>query len=136
MFGSINPKKMHAMMKQMGIGQEEINAERVIIEKAEGNIVINNPTVVKISMQGNDSFQISGDIHEESAEGGSKEQYKEDSEEAEEESEAEQIKEDVQSIVEQTGVSEDIAAIELEKNNGDIAETIIQLSKKEKGRKK
>jgi len=42
MFGSIDPKKIQAMMKQMGIAQEEIYADRVIIERAnnEGRIII------------------------------------------------------------------------------------------------
>ena len=40
MFGGMDPKKMQAMMRQMGIKQDEIEATRVIIEKADGNIVI------------------------------------------------------------------------------------------------
>ena len=31
--GGLNPKKMQGLMKQMGISQEEIPAEKVIIEK-------------------------------------------------------------------------------------------------------
>ena len=42
MFGGIDPKKMQAMMKQMGIKQEEIDAKRVIIEKSDGRIIIEN----------------------------------------------------------------------------------------------
>lgn len=121
MFGALNPKKMQAMMKQMGIAQNEIDASRVIIEKEDGNIIIENPSVVRINMSGNVSFQISGDVKEE-----------EINSEAEtpSESEEEKLKEDIRTIAEQTGVSEDIAAIELEKNNSDIAETIIKLKKK------
>ena len=48
MMPGLDPKKMQAMMKQMGISNEEINASRVIIEKADGNIIIDNPNVVKI----------------------------------------------------------------------------------------
>ena len=40
------------------------------------------------------------------------------------------FEEDVETIANQTGVSKEIAAIELEKNEGDIAETIIALTKK------
>ena len=68
-------------------------------------------------MQGKESFQISGEISEESAE---------------QEEEDDKFEADINSIVEQTGVSKDIVAIELERNNGDIAETIIALSKKKK----
>ena len=114
MFGNIDPKKIQAMMKQMGINQEEIEATRVIIDREDGRIIIDNPKVVKINMQGQETFQISGEIKEETER---------------EETEEVKIEADIKAIVEQTGVSKDIAAIELEKNNGDIAETIIALSK-------
>jgi len=63
--GGLDPKKMQAMMKQLGISQKEINALRVIIEKEDGRIIIENPSVTKINMQGQESFQISGDAREE-----------------------------------------------------------------------
>ena len=63
--GGINPKKMQGMMKQLGIGQDDIDASRVTIEKNDGSeIVIENPSVQKITMQGQESFQVSGDINE------------------------------------------------------------------------
>jgi len=121
MLGNINPKQMSAMMKQMGISQEEIDATRVIIDKEDGRIIIENPHVTKIKMQGQESFQITGDIKEESED---------------EEKEESKLESDIQTIVEQTGASREIAAIELEKNNGDIAETIIALSSQNKNKKK
>ena len=52
-------------MKQMGINQEEVNASKVIIEKEDGSkIIIKNPSVVKIKMQNQESFQITGDVSE------------------------------------------------------------------------
>jgi len=114
MFPGMNPKKMQAMMKQLGIAQEEIDADKVIIEKSDGKIIINNPSVVKINMQGQETFQISGDISEE---------------QEEEESEEEKASEDIDTIIEKTGCSKEEAALELEKNNGDIAQTIINLTK-------
>jgi nascent polypeptide-associated complex subunit alpha len=106
-----NPKQMQGMLKKMGISQEEVSAERVIIEKTDGNkIVIENPSVTKIKMQGNESFQISGDVSEIQEE---PELFSE---------------EDIKTIVEKTGVSEEIAKETLEKNNGDLAETILELS--------
>ena len=65
MFPGLNPKKMQGMMKKMGIAQEEIDANRVIIEKDDGNIVIDNPSVLKIEMQGQSNYQISGDESQE-----------------------------------------------------------------------
>src|SRR3989344_3642838 len=102
MLPNLDPKKMQAVMKQMGIAQEEINANRVIIETDDKNIIINNPSVIKIKMQGQSNFQISGDISEENLE--------EDSEE------------DIQTIIEKTGCSEEDAKQALEKNNNDLAE--------------
>ena len=66
---NINPKQMQAMMKQMGIKQEDLDASKVTIEKNDGSkIIIDNPSVQKINMQGNVSFQISGDLSEENTE--------------------------------------------------------------------
>ncbi len=107
MFGGLNPKKMQAMMKQMGIAQEEIDASRVIIEKTDNTrTIIENPSVVKIKMQGQESFQITGDISEQ---------------------EAGISEEDIKTIMEKTGVSEGKAKETLEKT-GDLAEAILELS--------
>ena len=106
MFPGLNPKKMQAMMKQMGISQEEIDASRVIIEKNDNSkIVIENPSVTKINMQGQESFQVSGNIHEETG-------FSEN---------------DIKTIVEKTGCSEKKARDALEKT-GDLAEAILELS--------
>ncbi|MBP6857153.1 Nascent polypeptide-associated complex protein, partial [Candidatus Pacearchaeota archaeon] len=68
MFPGVNPRQMQGMLKKMGISQEEINASRVIIEKTDNSrIIIDNPSVTKIKMQGQETFQIAGDISEESA---------------------------------------------------------------------
>ena len=110
MFPGINPKKMQAMMKQMGVAQEDIPASRVIIETEEKNIVINNPSVVKINMQGQTNFQISGNINEE-------ENISEDTTE-----------EDIQTIIEKTDCTEEQARESLKKTEGDLTEAILDLS--------
>ena len=107
MFGGIDPKKMQAVMKQMGMSQEEIPVSRVIIEKTDDTkIIIENPSVTKIKMQGQETFQIAGDIKEEGA-GISQE--------------------DIKTIMEKTGCSEQQAKDSLEKT-GDLAESILELS--------
>jgi nascent polypeptide-associated complex subunit alpha len=123
MFGGINPKKMQAVMKQMGISQEDVDASRVIIEKNDGNrIVINNPSVAKIKMRGQESFQISGDISE-------SQEASDDFEESSEESGEIGISEDdVKTVMEKTGASEKQARKSLEKTQ-DLAESILELSK-------
>ena len=107
MFGGVDPKKMQAMMRQMGINQEEVEALRVVIEKADGKIVIENPNVVKITMKGQDSWQITGEAHEEAA--GISEA-------------------DVAMVAEKTGKSKKEALKALEAAGGDIASAIMELS--------
>jgi len=109
MMPGINPAQMKAMMKQMGIKQEEIDASRVVIEKSEGGkIIIDNPNVVKVNMSGNESFQITGDVSESSE--GDDFSYN-----------------DIQMIIEKTGASEEDVRRSLTRTN-DIAETILELS--------
>ncbi|MEK6860302.1 MAG: nascent polypeptide-associated complex protein [Nanoarchaeota archaeon] len=116
MFPSIDPKKMNALMKQMGMAQEEIPAKRVIIECEDKNIVIENPSVMKIKMQGNTNFQISGDISEENASSSS------------ENDEDSKFAEDIKTIIEKTGCSEEQAKQALEDSDGDLTEAILNLS--------
>ena len=107
---NINPKKMQAVMKQMGIAQEEIDAERVIIEKTDGNkIIIENPSVTKIKMQGQETFQISGEIAEESPGVSISD-------------------DDVKTIMEKTGCTKEKARKTLEET-GDLAGAILELSR-------
>jgi len=110
MFGGMDPKKMQAVMKQMGIKQEEVEASRVTIDKIDGTrVVIEEPNVVKIMMQGQESWQITGEAHEEGGEEGVSE-------------------DDVKMIMEKTGKSEDDVRKALEENGGDLAEAITSLS--------
>lgn len=107
MFGGINPSQLKGMMKQMGIKREEVEADRVIIEKSDGNrIVIEPANVQKMTMQGQENWQITGTVREEA--GGIRD-------------------EDVKLVMEKTGKSEKEVRKVLEENN-DIAEAIVQLS--------
>ncbi len=114
MFGGINPNQMKGMMKKMGIAQNEINAQRVIIECADKNIVIENPSVMRISMQGQVSYQISGEESEGPAGSslGEEEKFSE---------------EDIKMVMEKTGKSKQQVVEFLEKNDGDIAAAILGL---------
>lgn len=104
--GGLDPKKMQAAMRQMGIKSEDIEAARVTIETPAGNIVIDNPQVVQITVQGQKSFQISGDVRVEQRASG----------------------DDVKLVMEKAGCSEEEARRALDKCNGDIAEAILQFS--------
>ena len=98
-------------MKQLGIKQENIPAKRVIIEKSDSRIIIEEPSVIKVNMQGQETFQISGNIKE-----------------TEESEDKEALEKDISTIIEKTGKSREEVALTLEKNNGDIAATILELS--------
>lgn len=107
MFPNLDPRKMQAVMKQMGISQEEISASRVIIEKTDNTkIIIDNPSVTKVKMNGQESFQISGEIREE---------------------ENSFSEEDIKTIMEKTNASEKQAKQAL-KETGDLVEAIMKLS--------
>jgi len=111
--GGMNPKQMKTMMKRMGIRMDEIDAEEVIIRCSDKEIVITNPNVAKIVMQGQASFQITGN---------------EETREIQEEEVAIEIDEDdVTMVAEQTGASEEEARAALEKTGGDIAEAIMNI---------
>ena len=111
MFGGINPKKMQEMMKKMGISQTPINAKRVVFEMSDGeaNLVIDEPSVLRVMMQGQETYQVTGEAREESLE--------------------EFSEEDVKMVVGKTGASEERVREFLEENNGDIALAIIELKK-------
>jgi nascent polypeptide-associated complex subunit alpha len=101
----VDPRKMDQLMRQMGIRQEEICSSRVVIEKEDGAIIIDNPSVIKITMQGNSSFQVSGDIR----------------------TVATISNDDVKMVAEQACVSEEKASEALKAADGDIAKAILSL---------
>ena len=110
MFGKMDPKQMASLMKQMGIKNEEIDAERVVIEKADGSkIIVKSPSVQAIEMQGQKSFQIGGNIRVEAGEAAAGE------------------KTDADIIMEECGCTREEAEKALAKANGDLAEAILSL---------
>ena len=106
MMPGFNKKQLEQAMKQMGVKQENIEAEKVIIKTRDKNLVIENPEVTKINMMGQESLQITGKITEEELEKFNKD--------------------DVKTVMEQTGCSEKEAVEALEETE-DIAEAIIKL---------
>ncbi|MBE8539716.1 nascent polypeptide-associated complex protein [Geoglobus acetivorans] len=104
----MNPKQMKKMMKQMGIEMDEIEAEEVIIVTKGEEWIFKNPSVVRITAKGVETFQISGSY---------------------------EVKErivisedDIKLIMEQAGVSEEEAREALEEAKGDIAEALLKLT--------
>ncbi len=103
-----NPKQMKKMMKQMGINMEEIDAEEVIIRTRGEDLIFKNPSVVKVSARGIETFQISGSYEVR-------------------EKKPEVSEDDVKLIMEQANVSEEEARKALEEAGGDLAEALMKL---------
>ena len=110
----MNPRKMQQMMRQLGIQQQEIPATEVIIRSEGKEIVISNPSVQKVNMMGQETFQISGEI-----------------EERETSIPLEISEEDIKTVVEQTGANPKDARKALEEAKGDLAQAILDLQKTE-----
>jgi nascent polypeptide-associated complex subunit alpha len=111
MIPNIDPRTMKNLMAKMGMKTAEIDASLVTIETQDGKILISNPQVTKIEMQGVTSFQITGEISE-----------------VQKETNVEITEDDIKMVAEKTGIS-DIEKIRkaLEDSNGDIAKAIISL---------
>ena len=109
MLPNIDPRQMKHMMRQMGISSEEIEAKRVVIECLDKNLIIENPQITDMSMKGNRSFQIIGEVI------------------TEEKSTVKIEDDDIELVSKETGVSTEKAKMELEKEKGDIAKAILNL---------
>ena len=138
----MSPKQMEQMMKRMGM--REIEAEKVTIRTKEGKIIIRQPSVSVIEVQGKRTYTIVGDdkmVKGKPKEGGA-ERSEEEGEERVEETTEEEIKEpeeatseakpkftdeDVSLVAEQAGVSEEKARKALEECDGAPAEAIVKL---------
>ena len=110
MFPGLNPREMQKAMKRLGIKQEEIDAELVIIKTSDKDIVIKNPHVSKVNMMGQETIQVIGDITE---------------------VERQSINdEDLTTVIEQTNCSKEEALDALQDSNGNLAEAILKLQNK------
>ena len=107
MFPGMDPRQMQSLMRQMGINTKDIDATEVIIKAKDKVYLVSNPKVQLIDMKGDKSFQISGNIIEKAS------LFSE---------------EDVKLLIEKTGCTSEVANQTLEKNNGDLAQSIIDLS--------
>ena len=106
----MNPREMQKAMRRLGIKQEEIDANEVIIRTNDKEIVINNPQVSKVNMMGQETFQIIG--HPEERQISSEPEINED---------------DIKTVMEQTGATEEKAKDAIAKNEGDLAKAIMEL---------
>ena len=110
MIPGMNPREMQKAMRRLGIKQEEIEANEVIIRSNDKEIVISNPQVSKVNMMGQETFQVTGEA-----------------EEREISSEAEINEDDIKTVMQQTGATEEKAREAIENNNNDLAKAIMHL---------
>ena len=106
MLGGIDPKQMAGLMKKMGIKTETIEAKEVII-RGDKTLVIKNPQVTVVDMQGQKTYQVMGTAEEKK----------------------EEKKGDLELVMEQTRATEDEARVALDEAEGDIALAIFKLKK-------
>ena len=114
MIPGMTPREMQKVMKRLGIKQEEIGAELVIIKTADKDLVIKNPQVSRVNMMGQETFQIVGDITEVD--------NKEDK--------AEINEDDIATVMDQTNCTKEEALEALQHSNGNLAEAILKLQNK------
>ncbi|TKX79853.1 nascent polypeptide-associated complex protein [Halorubrum sp. SD626R] len=131
--GGMNPRKMKQMMKQMGIDVEEIDAERVVIETADGDdLVFDGADVTKMDAQGQETYQIVGspDAVADAGAGGAAAVEGGDEpalDDADDDGDDGIPEEDVKLVAQQAGVSKAAAREALEAANGEPARAISDL---------
>jgi len=130
----MNPRKMKQMMKQMGIDVEEIDADRVVIETADGDdLVFDGADVTKMDAQGQETYQIVGSpdqVADAGAGGASAVAGGADATPIEDDGDADDDgipEEDVKLVAQQAGVSKEAAREALEAANGEPARAIAEL---------
>jgi nascent polypeptide-associated complex subunit alpha len=104
------------MMQKMGMDTKSLdNVRDVTIRTSDRKIIIEEPSVMSIAMQGQNMYQITGGtVREETAISETKVMIPE---------------EDVKMVAEQANVSMDDAKKALEGSGGDLAEAIVSLKK-------
>jgi len=110
MFPGINPRQMKQAMKKMGLQQSELDVVQVIFKMRDKDIIVDNPSVSKINMMGQETFQVTGEIREQEAD-----------------STPDISDEDIQTIIDQVECTEKTAKDALEETKGDLALAIMNL---------
>jgi nascent polypeptide-associated complex subunit alpha len=110
--GKVNPREANRMMQRMGMQVQQLDeVTKVIMESPTKRIIIENPEVATVTVQGQTIYQVGGGtVREEGIGGGSED--------------------DVKLVASQAGVSSEQAANALRQSNGDLAQAIILLKQK------
>lgn len=110
MFGKHDPKKVQEMMKKLNMKVREVEADKVIIQGKDREIIIDKPQIMIADMMGKEVYQITGDVYER----------------------APVNEEDVKLVMNKTGKDRETVVKKLEELNNDLAKAIMEL--KESGK--
>ena len=114
-----NPRELRRMLRRMGVRVEELsNVKSVSIVLDDYEIIIRNPQVSVMTIQGQKVYQIVG----------GQEEKVEVSPESELVEEVTFSEDDVKFVMEQSGVSREVAVKALKEANGDIAKAILLIT--------
>lgn len=110
----ISPREARRLMQRMGLSMRPLDVNEVIMKTANKEIVIEEPEVAVLEVQGQKIFQISGGrISERKIE-----------------RKVEIPEEDVHLVAQQANVSLEVARAALEQTEGDLAQAILLLTQK------
>ena len=110
MIPGMNPRDMQKAMKRLGIQQQELEATEVVIKLADKELVIKNPSVAKVNLMGQETYQISGEAEERSLD-----------------NTPTISQDDVQTVMEQTGKPQADVEAAIQRHHGDLAAAILDL---------
>ena len=110
MFPGINPRQMKQAMRKMGMEQQDMDVQEVIFRMNDKILVISNPSVSKINMMGQETYQVVGEVREQSID-----------------TTPDISDEDVQTVIDQAGCSKEKAIKAINNSKGDLAEAIMSL---------
>ncbi len=107
----ISPRDANRMMQRMGMQVQQLDGvTRVIVETGSKRIIIDNPEVATVTVQGQTVYQVGGgSVREEGPEPST---------------------DDAKLVASQTGVSQEEASEALRRSGGDLAQAIILLKQK------
>ena len=106
----LNSRDMARAMQRFGIQQQELPAVRVIIECEGKRIIIDKPSVAKVNLMGQETFQVTGAAREEACE-------------------LAISSDDIKTVAETARVNSEVAKKALETAGGDLAQAILSLQK-------
>jgi nascent polypeptide-associated complex subunit alpha len=110
--GKVNPREANRMMQRMGMQVQQLDdVTKVIMETPTRRIVIDNPEVATVTVQGQTIYQVGGGTMREEGVGGGSD-------------------DDAKLVASQAGVSVEQATNALRQSNGDLAQAIILLKQK------